>query len=211
MARRSKDEAEVTKENIVKAAIRLFLRDGVAHTTLEKIAAEAGYTRGAVYHHFENKSKLLTELKDRSHPPAQAMFNSMKLEESNDPLETLKNEITKALNNILNDETARQIHTIFIFNCEFIERENPAYLQECKYSDAALNRTVEYLEKARKLGQLRSNLGPQSIAAMLIAFCFGLISFSLRVTSNQCPRDWNIAGKVDCGEALDVFFRGLRN
>ena len=53
--RRSKNDAEKTKQLLVQAACEVFYREGVARATLEQIAREAGLTRGALYWHFNNK------------------------------------------------------------------------------------------------------------------------------------------------------------
>ena len=45
---RTKEEAEVTKQRLLKAALDVFSRKGYADTRLEDIAAEAGVTRGAM-------------------------------------------------------------------------------------------------------------------------------------------------------------------
>lgn len=47
-----------TREAIVEAATRLFLRDGFAATPLERVAEEAGFTRGAAYSNFAGKTEL---------------------------------------------------------------------------------------------------------------------------------------------------------
>lgn len=47
-----------TKTLIVQAATRLFLRDGFRSTSLEQVAEEAGFTRGAVYSNFANKTAM---------------------------------------------------------------------------------------------------------------------------------------------------------
>lgn len=47
-----------TRTAIVEAAGRLFLRDGFRSTSLEQVAAEAGFTRGAVYSNFANKTQM---------------------------------------------------------------------------------------------------------------------------------------------------------
>jgi AcrR family transcriptional regulator len=52
MARRTKEEALETREQLLDAAERVFLERGVGHATLAEVADAAGVTRGAVYHHF---------------------------------------------------------------------------------------------------------------------------------------------------------------
>ena len=58
----SKEDAAFTKEKLLSSAYRLFSTKGFENTTLADIAQEAGYTRGAVYWHFQDKSDLLNQL-----------------------------------------------------------------------------------------------------------------------------------------------------
>jgi TetR/AcrR family transcriptional repressor of nem operon len=51
--------AELTRQKIVDAAMRLFASDGYQNTSIDKIAQDAGVTKGAVYHHFKDKKELL--------------------------------------------------------------------------------------------------------------------------------------------------------
>jgi AcrR family transcriptional regulator len=51
-----------TRERLLEAAERVFIREGVAGSSVEKIAAEAGFTRGAFYSNFESKEQLFVEL-----------------------------------------------------------------------------------------------------------------------------------------------------
>ena len=44
-----------TREDLVDAAERLFSGQGFHATSLDAVAAEAGYTKGAVYSNFESK------------------------------------------------------------------------------------------------------------------------------------------------------------
>ena len=59
MARRTKEEAQATREDILDAAQACFHEYGVAGTSLAMIGTRAGYTRGAVYWHFRNKIEVL--------------------------------------------------------------------------------------------------------------------------------------------------------
>ncbi len=52
------ESQERTRGLIVQAATHLFLRDGFGATSLEQIAEEAGFTRGAVYSNFDSKTAM---------------------------------------------------------------------------------------------------------------------------------------------------------
>jgi AcrR family transcriptional regulator len=58
------ERKERTRDEIVAAAHRVFLRDGFHGATLDDIAEEAGYTKGAVYSNFEGKDALFLALLD---------------------------------------------------------------------------------------------------------------------------------------------------
>lgn len=53
--RRTKQDAEKTKQTLAAAALKVFAQKGYSATKLEDIAKLAGVTRGAVYHHFGDK------------------------------------------------------------------------------------------------------------------------------------------------------------
>lgn len=54
--------AATTPNAILEAAIRVAGRDGLLATTLDKVAAEAGITKGGVLYHFASKDELLTRM-----------------------------------------------------------------------------------------------------------------------------------------------------
>ncbi|BDY06203.1 TetR family transcriptional regulator [Ferrimonas sp. YFM] len=89
MARKTKAEAEKTRQQLLDSAMKLFSEKGVAKTTLAQIAADAEMTRGAIYWHFEDKADLLHALFERSiTPEAERLWHSM-TEEGADPLKCL--------------------------------------------------------------------------------------------------------------------------
>jgi AcrR family transcriptional regulator len=51
-----------TRERLLEAAERVFLRRGLQGSSVEEIAAEAGFTRGAFYSNFKSKDELFVEL-----------------------------------------------------------------------------------------------------------------------------------------------------
>ncbi len=56
--------AELTRERLIAAAARVYARAGFNGATLDEVAAEAGFTKGAVYGHFGSKENLLVALVD---------------------------------------------------------------------------------------------------------------------------------------------------
>ena len=51
-----------TRAALLDAAARVFVRDGFQGASVEAIATEAGYTRGAFYSNFRSKEELFAEL-----------------------------------------------------------------------------------------------------------------------------------------------------
>jgi TetR/AcrR family acrAB operon transcriptional repressor len=65
--RKTKTEALKTRSKVLASAMKVFLDKGYSQTSLADIAKAAGYTRGAVYWHFEDKSEILEVLISRFH------------------------------------------------------------------------------------------------------------------------------------------------
>jgi len=53
---------EERRESIINAALELFARKGVDHTTISAIAKEADISKGLIYNYFDSKEQLLEEV-----------------------------------------------------------------------------------------------------------------------------------------------------
>jgi len=62
---RAVDHAE-RRESFAAAALRVIMRDGMAGLTVRAVAAEAGFTTGALTHYFNSKDQLLIEASELS-------------------------------------------------------------------------------------------------------------------------------------------------
>src|SRR5215831_11023802 len=59
--RKSKQEAAVTRQRIIKAAAAELRKNGIAQTGLSDLMAAAGLTHGGFYRHFDSKDQLVAE------------------------------------------------------------------------------------------------------------------------------------------------------
>lgn len=85
------ERAALTRSELLKASERRFYRDGYHGTTLEAIAEDAGYSKGAVYSAFDSKAGLFLALLDviierrlheitalfDQHPPGQTRISTL--------------------------------------------------------------------------------------------------------------------------------------
>src|SRR5881409_4196646 len=55
------ERPEPSRKQLMAAAVDCFARLGYQGTTIDRIARDAGVTKGAVYYHFRDKEQLLFE------------------------------------------------------------------------------------------------------------------------------------------------------
>jgi AcrR family transcriptional regulator len=56
------EENATTRERIQRTALRLFTEQGYESTSMRQIAEELGFTKAALYYHFENKEDIVRAL-----------------------------------------------------------------------------------------------------------------------------------------------------
>jgi AcrR family transcriptional regulator len=59
------EQQQQTRERVIEAADRLFVEQGFHATSVDEVAGEAGYTRGAVYSNFASKEDLFFAVYER--------------------------------------------------------------------------------------------------------------------------------------------------
>ncbi|RTL34013.1 MAG: TetR family transcriptional regulator [Rhodocyclaceae bacterium] len=118
MVRKTKEEAELTRRHILDAARRVFLECGVARTTLEKVAAAAGVTRGAVYWHFRNKTDLFFAMREQATLPFvdRVVFD----EAEADPLQGIERALREIIHIMEDQPETRETIEILSFKCEYV-------------------------------------------------------------------------------------------
>lgn len=66
MARRKKEEPAIHRSRIADEAQKLFSEKGIGKTSMDEIAAAAGYSKATLYVYFKNKSEIVDYLAEKS-------------------------------------------------------------------------------------------------------------------------------------------------
>ncbi|MGQ4877639.1 TetR family transcriptional regulator [Billgrantia sp. LNSP4103-1] len=179
MARRTKAEAAATREALLDAAEAVFLERGVARTSLEQIAREAGMTRGAVYWHFKNKADLFRAMLQRVRMPFEELVEEIGDPElANKPLEAIRQACLSGFAR-LEQPRYRRVHAILIHHCETFAEIDPLAMQN-EMAEEACGALLGYFTSAARMGHLRQDLSPEIAARLLQAMLGGLFHDWLR-------------------------------
>src|SRR6185436_19462753 len=71
------ERREQTRDDLIAAADRLFVEGGFHATSLDQIAAAAGYTKGAVYSNFASKEDLFFAVYERRADAVEAQITDV--------------------------------------------------------------------------------------------------------------------------------------
>ena len=173
--RRTKQQSERTRQDILAAARKVFARQGVTRTTFEEIAASAGVTRGAIYWHFADKTELFFAMREQVAVPMIDQIDLALLHaDGSDPLAGVERFLRGILGALESDPAARRTFQIMGFKCEYVgELERELGLQRLRCSELVSKLTQTY-GRARRAGQLRAGLRPSMAALETCSFVIGL-------------------------------------
>lgn len=202
MVRKTKEEAAQTREMLLDAAERMFFERGVAHTSLNEIAAAAGLTRGAVYWHFENKSDLLAALCERCALPFEEVEVELRHAWPDNPLRRIRERACRVLHNIVHNEGTRRLMTILLVKCEYVEEISAASNHLMIGRDGCIAKMQAEFAAAVAAGQLPAGLDLEAAAMGLMSLADGLAMHWL-----INPPRFDLAGKAQLW--IDAYLDGL--
>lgn len=173
--RRTKAEAEQTREDILNAATEMFYENGVSKTTLDDIAKAANVTRGAIYWHFKNKLEIFDALHERLHRPLADQIMADMTNDHPEPLAQLQELATKLLIDIQEDPQRRKILTVFLTRCEYAGELETCKARYCSQKKESLGLFSNYFEKAKRMGKLPQEADAELLSLSVSCFMKGLL------------------------------------
>ncbi|WP_159995652.1 TetR family transcriptional regulator [Roseomonas sp. 18066] len=181
MARRTKQEADETREALLDAAEQVFLERGVARASLDEVARVAGCTRGAVHWHFRDKLGLFLALDERllllqDELKRRLLCNGT----TNSPLRHMADAITGAMVDLEENPRRRRLLTIMLQRCEYVAEMAPA-LQRRREADQQVRAKLrEQFQRAAEMGEMSEAWSPERAALFLHALIGGFLYEWLR-------------------------------
>lgn len=176
MVRRTKEDAEITRNLLLDAAERVFNEKGVTRTSLAEIAEASGLTRGAIYWHFENKADLLHAMLERVKLPMDQMIDQLCSEHLTDPLAFLRKASISVLSRVESDAQTRRVFDIVHHKCELADEMPIARERRLESRAGCIDEIEQGLSAAIAHGQLPQTLDAHRAAIGLHALIDGLIS-----------------------------------
>lgn len=199
--RRTKQDAHKTRAAILEAAETLFLQQGVAHTSLEQIARQAGVTRGAVYWHFKNKADLFHAMLNQVRLPAEQIAARIRLCDPQDPVMGLRNLCCEVMANLVRDGRKRRIFTILMRRCEFTDELREAEQRHQDFINQFIDLCTELFAEPAVAARLQTGLTPRLAAVALHSLLIGLL--------NDWLRDPELLDAENTQPYLDCLLRGI--
>lgn len=175
MVRRTKEEAQETRSQIIQAAEMCFHKKGISRTSLAEIAAAAGVTRGAIYWHFEDKAEVVEALLEITRLPLQPLDEASRNEGEVDPLGRLRELLVKIFERVALDPAVRRINEIIFHKCEYTD-EMGGLRQRIQNFRALCDQNLESsLRRAMARGQLPSDLDAALAGRCVHSFLSGTV------------------------------------
>lgn len=200
--KRTREEAEQTRQNLVDAGLRIMNKKGFSSTRIEDIASEAGVTRGAFYYHFSGKEEIYFELLHKVEVLMCATVDTAR-QAPLPTLERMRKVLYDMFHLLVENEEFRDILNVVLRVTEQrgeIGARNRAWVENYMKSMIAFRPLIV---KARKQGEINPEMKVDDIIDSFFTAVTGVLEFTPLHRSNgfSVRKVYAIA---------DVFIRGIQ-
>lgn len=163
---------DARREEILQAAFRCFGREGMAGTSVRRIAEEADVSPGALYHYFDDKAEILRALADRSvRHNVEAVERAREME---DFAAGLGEAVGRILAGLGTEDGVRSTRANLRLWAEALS--SPALLELFGDAYAANRDAVEtFLAEAAERGEVRDDVDPRELAVVALSLLQGVV------------------------------------
>lgn len=200
--RKTKEEAAITREQLLKKALAVFSKKGYSAATLQDIASEADVTRGAIYWHFGSKAELYnTLIKEYSDRGSQIVQQAAS--EGGTLIDILRRVFVRLLEIVEKDREMRALMELYLFKTGPVPELEQGRLQQIESGNSLIEMLAGIMGQGIEAGLLRSDVDAIDMARAYLAFQNGLIQ--LWLTS---PNKFSL--KASANSFADILLTGIR-
>lgn len=182
-------DPEATRKCLLHCAFQEIYEHGYAGTSLDRILAHSGVTKGALYHHFGSKAELANAVIDEVIRPLVMERWADPIRESDDPITALREHLTEVMADFTDQEMACgcPLNNLVqeLANAAEGFREHLARV----YDEWRAGLAVAF-ERGKAAGNVRQDVDPAAAAAFIVASVEGL------ATTMKSSRDREVTGSA---------------
>jgi AcrR family transcriptional regulator len=184
------DRSARTRSALLESAARGLSRYGYGNLILERVASEAGYTRGALYHQFKDKEDLALAVLDWVDETWREEVGPL-VDRERDPVDAL---IALARGHAVycRRDVAR---VAMALRLEFSGRDHPVGRRLERVSESLVKRCTRLINAGRRTGKI-----PPGPPAKVVALAFiGAMEGAVIELAGQAPHDELLAARAAAG------------
>ena len=173
--KKGKEETKETKAALLKAALHVFAEKGFTATRLTDIAERAGFTRGAIYWHFKNKTDVLISLlREKTNDINSHALTILKedITAGNKIKKMLEGHFSLMLSDI--DFYANQQLKSLIIGQIHQNQEIGTIVNDMK--EQLVSTLCKIIKQGQQTGEFRAEMDPVDAAFFLLSSLFGITS-----------------------------------
>ncbi|HAU57453.1 MAG TPA: TetR family transcriptional regulator [Comamonadaceae bacterium] len=174
-ARRTKTDAQATRNALLDAAERLFDEKGVSRTSLQDIAADAGATRGAIYWHFKDKADLFNAMMERTTEPLDELARRTTDAHQAPDMRRYVEDMVRVLQRIASDDALCRVLRIATYRIEYVEELGAVQARHLQVHRQWLEHNRAALERAFAASTCQAQVPPDTAALGLQVLIEGLL------------------------------------
>jgi AcrR family transcriptional regulator len=184
------DRSARSRSALLESAARGLSRYGYGNLILERVASDAGYTRGALYHQFKDKEELALAVIDWVDETWRREVGPL-VEQESDPVAAL---IALARGHAI--FCRRDIARVAMaLRLEFSGQDHPVGRHLQRVSESLVKRCTRLIKAGRRMGTI-----PPGPPARVVALAFmGAMEGTVIEVAGQAPHDEVLAARAAAG------------
>jgi TetR/AcrR family acrAB operon transcriptional repressor len=199
--RRTKEDAAVTRQKVLEAALTVFSEKGYAASKLDDVAQAANVTRGAIYWHFKDKADLFNTLVREVGLQRDEVIQQV-IAEGGTFIDIFRRILIRLLQVVEEQRQVRAIMELALFKVDQLPELAEGQAVRLEANRTLIRNMATFLQMGIDAGDVRADLDPHDAARAAVAFQQGIATLWL-----YDPSTFSLAERAPA--LADVYMRGI--